>query len=116
LDTEQARAPSILDRAAGCFVAVLSVGITILVLPMVLAAKAVVPISAARLYSVPLLVWAGLVSLIAGFIGLRLGTLKVIELLGHFWGTGWPENKVLTGQLWLGTVLLGAVTFILAYL
>lgn len=116
MDTEPAHAPSILDRAAGCFVAVLSVGITILALPMVLAAKTVLLTNPARLYSVPLLLWAGVVSIIAGFIGLRLGTLKVIELLSHFWGTGWPQNKALTGQLWLGTVLLGAATFILALL
>lgn len=66
-----------------------------------------------HLYSVPLFVWAGLVCLVAALVGFRLGTHKVIELLGHFWGTGWPENKALTGQLWLGTLLLGVVTFIL---
>ena len=111
---EQVQAPSILDRAAGCVVAVVSVGITILALPIVIAANSFFPFNPARLYSVPMIIWAGAVCAVAGVIGLRVGTPGVIELLGHLWGTGWPENKTVTGRLWLGVMLLGGVTFLVA--
>jgi hypothetical protein len=112
-------ASSILDRIAGALIALIFVALTILLLPLLVAAfgawkvhgySSVPPGS----YTGPFFFWLAVVSNTAAIWGAQLGSLRTLEMLAHLWGTEQPANPGLTNRLWLGIAVSGLVTFLFA--
>jgi hypothetical protein len=110
---------SVLDRLAGSLLAGLFVGITLILLPLVVASFSftarITILRNAESAAIPFAVWCVALSACAMIMGLQLGSGRTIELLGHLWGTYEPKNRVLTSRLWAGIAISACITFAIAF-
>jgi hypothetical protein len=109
-----------LDRIAGSLIALVFVALTILLLPLFIAAYVgwkTVPFFflPPGSYTAPFFFWLAVLSVTAAIWGAQLGSLRTLEMLAHLWGTEQPPNRALTERLWFGIITAGFVTFLFAF-
>ena len=111
---------SFLDCIAGAIIGAFFVGITVLLIPFVLAAHSwshgmgLFSFMNSH-YALPFFLWCSVVTAVAFLAGLILGSGRTIELLGHLWGTYEPRSTEFTFKLWSGIAISALIPFALVF-
>lgn len=87
-------------------------GITLIVIPIVLASKTYFFWYPLGIYGGLFFLWVAALLVIATVYGFCVGSLRVIEMLGHLWFSAYPLNHQMSERLWGIIAITGAVTYI----
>jgi hypothetical protein len=102
------------DRLIAGTITALAVGATVIVIPVILfVVSRGHALEFENLFS-GFGVWIISVVLLAGALGMAVGSRRAVDLLTHFWGTARPRNLRLTLALWAPIVLVGIASHWLA--
>jgi len=111
---------SVVDRLVGAAIAAVTVGVMILLGPIVAffvtGLRGTYPSGMSTVFEVYStgLVWAPALVGAAAIAGAALGTRRVASLFGYLWGTEEPRRPFLTAALWLAVVGIGGLSVVIS--
>jgi hypothetical protein len=109
---EYLASPSLLERILGAGLAFFFFSITLIFVPLMLAAKSFGFWFPNHIYNLPFFIWVGIVSGAACLYGIWFGVGSVIEVLSYLWYTAEPPDRERSERLWGMIAIVGAITFI----
>jgi hypothetical protein len=111
-DRNYLASPSLLERILGAVLAFFFFSVTLILLPIIAAAKSFGFWLPTHIYNIPFLIWVSIVSGAACIYGIWFGVGKVIEVLSYLWYTAEPPDRRRSDRLWGMIAIVGALTFI----